>query len=109
MFRNILCAGIVVAVSYAIVMADVNGTLKSVSGTKITVNVKEKGEKKGMDKTFEAADNVKVVKMDKKNKVDVAGGLKSDELKAGVGVTLVESGGKVTEIVVKTAKKKDAK
>jgi hypothetical protein len=96
-------------VGYAIVMADVNGSFKSVSGNKITVNVKEKGEKKGTDKTFELADNVKVVKMDKKNKVDLAGGVKSEELKAGVGVTLVESGGKVTEIVVKTAKKKDAK
>src|SRR5262245_29161675 len=100
MLRNILCAAFLMVATFTFVMADVAGQLVGIDGNKITVKTKE-GEK-----TLEAAADVKVVKMDKKNKVEVAGGLKADELKKGAAVKLIETGGKVSEIVVGGGKKK---
>ncbi len=106
MVRSILCTGFMLIASVALVMADQEGTYVSNDGKKITISVKAKGEKKGTDKTFELADNVKVTKKDGKNFVEITGGLKAEELKAGAGVKLIEDGTKVKEIQVKVKKAK---
>ena len=66
---------------------------------------------KGEAKTYDAAKDVKVYKMDKKTKVDVAGGLTAPDFtdlgKKGLNVTLEVNGdNKVTEITIGGKKKK---
>ena len=64
-------------------------------------------------KTYDAIKDVKVYKMDKKTKLEVAGGLTAPEFtnlgKKGLAVTLnVNGDNKVTEITIGRGKKKKA-
>lgn len=116
MLRKMACAVVILGMAVGIAMAEeIKGSITKIAEGKVTVLVKSKEDKKGTAKDFELAANVKVSKMEGKNKVEVAGGVKADVFakldgKKGVAATLVVDGGKVTEIILAGApKKKDAK
>jgi hypothetical protein len=109
--RKFVGAVAILAVSFGIAMAEeIKGKITKIEGDKISiVSGKDKAPK-----TLDLAKDVKVSKMDKKDKVAVAGGLKAEQLqnidaKKGVNATLVTTDGKVTEIILGGGKKKDAK
>ena len=107
MLRTLACAVLILAATFTLASADeVKGRITKVDGDKIsfTTAPAAKGEK-GEMKTYDAAKDVKVFKMDKKSKLDVAGGLTAPELtdlgKRGLPVTLIVNGdNKVTEITI---------
>jgi hypothetical protein len=108
MFRNLACAGLVLAMTFAFVSAEeFKGKLLKVDGDKLNVTDAEKGEAK----TFDVVKDVKVYKVEKKTKSDVAGGLTAPELanigKKGLFVRLnVNGDNKVTEITITNKKYK---
>ena len=111
MLRNVLCAAVLVAVSFGLALADqVKGKITKIDGDKITLTTSpdtKAGTAGGETKTFDLDKNVKVVKG--KNRESVAGGLKAPELSnigpKGVNATVEVSGNKVTEIILATPKK----
>jgi hypothetical protein len=111
--RKFVGAVAILAISFGIAMAEeLKGKITKIDGSKITFQEK-KGKEYGDPKDYDAKD-AKVSKMDKKDKVAVAGGLSADELKnidakKGKQATINVEGGKVTEIILTGGKKKDAK
>src|SRR5687768_440222 len=103
MLRNILCAVFVLAVSFGIVAAETHkGKITKIEGNKITITNKDKESK-----TLEAAKDVKVYKMDGKEKAAVKGGLADLEVGKGLGATVITNDdNKVTEIILGGGKKK---
>ena len=115
MIRNLLCAAFVLTLSLGLAMADTikGARITKIEDGKITATVGAKKGEPGEVKTFDVAKDCKVCKMDKKDKVEVTGGLKADELKnidakKGIGATLEVTDGKVTEIILGGGKKKAA-
>lgn len=111
MMKRLMAALAVAICSVGIVLAaPVNGVITKIDGNKITVNTKDKATKKEETKTYEATANLKVVKMDKKDKIEVPGGLKAEPLKSigakGLPATLEVDGDKVSEITIKVKKDK---
>ncbi|HEX3315042.1 MAG TPA: hypothetical protein VHR72_09140 [Gemmataceae bacterium] len=112
MLRTLACAALILAVTFTLASAEeVKGRITKVEGDKIsfTVAPAAKGQK-GEMKTYDAVKDVKVYKMDKKTKLDVAGGLTAPEFanlaKRGIPVTLnVNGDNKVTEITIGRTKK----
>lgn len=121
MFRRLVCAMFVLALTVGITLAaEMRGVITKVEGDKITF-AEMKGKEKGPAKSYTVADNVKVFKgtynKDTK-KVEVgdaiAGGLKAQAFskigEKGVGAMIVtDASDKVTEIRVTGGKKKKAK
>src|SRR4051794_31889406 len=107
MLRKFVCAVAILGFSLGLALADeLKGKITKIDGDKITFQAFNKETKKlDAEKVFDAK-GAKVVKMDKKNKVDVAGGLKAEELgkdklgDKGVNATITTEGDKVTEIVI---------
>ena len=112
MIRNLLCAAFVLTLSLGLAMAEpVKGKITKIEDGKVTITVGAKKGEKGEAKTYDLAKDCKVCKMDKKDKVEVTGGLKADELKnldKGLNATIEVTDGKVTEIVIGGGKKKAA-
>ena len=113
MLRKFVCAIAVVGFSLGLALAeDINGRITKIDEKKVTFEASDKDNKGKFlaAKEYDLAKDVKVSKMDKKNKVEVAGGVKAEELTKigdkGVGATISVNDGKVTEIVLKGAKKK---
>ena len=114
--RKFVGAVAILAVSFGIAMAEeLTGKITKIDGGKITFEEKKKGDKEFQPaKTYETTADVKVSKVGKDGKVAVADGLKAAELqgidaKKGKGAKINVEGGKVTEITIVGAKKKDAK
>ena len=113
MLRTLASAALILALTFAVASADVvKGKITKIDGDTIsfTVAPAAKGEK-GEMKTYTAAKDVKVYKMDKKTKVDVAGGLTAPDFtdlgKKGLAASLEVNGdNKVTEITIGGKKKK---
>ena len=112
MLRNLVCASLVVAMTFALVSAEeIKGKLTKIDGDKISVNVGATKTEAGEAKTFDVLKDVKVYKVEKKTKTDVAGGLTAAEFKdigkKGLYVRLnVNGDNKVTEITIGGKKKK---
>jgi hypothetical protein len=105
MLRNLICLVAVLGVCFGLALAEpVKGKITKIDGGKVTLTTKDAG-----DKTYDVAKDVKVFKMDKKNKVAVDAGLKADELTnisgKGVNATVEVVDGKVTEIILGGKKK----
>ena len=111
MFRVLAGAALVLAMSFGIASAEsVKGKITRISGDTITFTAKAAKGQKGESKTYDASKDVKVYKMDKKTRLDVADGLKAAELqnlgKKGIQATLNVVDNKVTEITIGGKKKK---
>jgi|SRR5581483_11163138 len=108
MVRKFLCAVAILGISLGVAMAEeIKGKITKIDDKTVTVVAAK--EKAG--KTYDLAKDCKVCKLDKKNKVEVAGGLKAEALqnidpKKGVAATVVVTDGKVTEIILATKKTK---
>lgn len=113
MLRKFVCAVAVVGFSLGLALAeDLNGRITKIDEKKVTFQQADpdnKGKFKDA-KEYDLAKDVKVSKMDKKNKVEVAGGVKAEELtkigEKGLNATISVNDGKVTEIVLKGKKGK---
>jgi ABC-type nitrate/sulfonate/bicarbonate transport system substrate-binding protein len=109
LFRKAACAFAILALCVTFAMAEtVKGKITKIGDGKITVTTGKKGETKSMD--YEIAKDVKVLKQEGKDKVELQGGLKNEALqnigKKGVNATLNVDGNRVTEIVIGSGKKK---
>ena len=101
MLRKILCAVTILAISLSVAMAEtIKGKITKIDGNKITVVVGKE------TKELEASKDVKLFKMDGKEKVKVDGGLPGVKVGTkGKGATLEVTDGKVTEITFPGKKK----
>ena|SRR5947209_290001 len=113
MFRVLAGTALVIAMSFGVVSAEsVKGKITRISGDTITFTAKAPKGQKGESKSYDAAKDVKVYKMDKKTRLDVSDGLNAAELKnlgkKGVQATLTVVDNKVTEITIGGKKKKKA-
>jgi len=127
--RKFVCATVVTLVAITISLAaDYNGSVVSIEGNKITIQIKGKKGAPGEKKTFAVADNVVVKsgkvnfdKAAKKATVEegdaIEGGLKSatfneEAIKKGLNVRVTTEGEgdneKVTKVIVTKGKKKAA-
>jgi hypothetical protein len=125
MARRFVCAAVLTLVTCGVALADeFTAIITKVEGNKVTYHPAKfdpdtkKFEKSGVARPLEAAANVKVVKGGKYNKDSrkfenteaVEGGLKGPLLtkipSEGVTVIMYTEGGKITEIYIRTAKKK---
>lgn len=110
MLRKVACAFAILALCVGFAVAEqVKGRITKISGNKVTVVSGKKGETQ--TKEYELAKDVKVLKQEKKDKLELPGGLKNEALqnidgKKGVNATLEVTEGKVTEIIVAAPKKK---
>lgn len=103
MLRKILCAVTILAISMTVAMAkEIKGKITKIDGTKITFVEKDKEAK-----DLVALKDVKISKMDGKEKVAVDGGLAGVKIgEKGKGATLiVNDDNKVTEIIFQGKKK----
>ena len=110
MLKKFVCVFAIAAMCLGIDVCakEIKGKITKIDGNKITfVEAKQKDSK-----DYEASKEVKVCKMEKKNKNEVAGGLKAEPLqnidgKKGIQAMLVVGDdNKVTEIIL-GGKKKD--
>ena len=106
MFRVLAGAVLVGVMTFGVASAEtVKGKVTRISGDSLTITAKAavKGQK-GEAKSYDIAKDVKVYKMDKKTRLDVADGLKAAELqnlgKKGIQATLTVVDNKVTEITI---------
>src|SRR5262245_38894458 len=102
MLRKFVCAVAILSLSIGLAVAeDLRGRITKVDGSKLTFVTVEKDTKKvGDPKEYDVAKDCKVSKMDKKNKVEISGGIKAEELtkigEKGIGATISVNDGKVT-------------
>jgi hypothetical protein len=112
MLRNAVCAVVVLGLSFGISAAeDAKGKITKIDDKNVTLVVGKKADAK--TNNYEITKDCKFFKMDKKNKVDLADGIKSDvfkdiDPKKGVAATLTIVDGKVTEVIIGGKKKKNA-
>jgi hypothetical protein len=112
MLRTLASAALILALTFSVALADtVKGKITKIDGDTISITVGASKTEKGEMKTYTAAKDVKVYKMDKKTKVDVAGGLTAPDFtdlgKKGLAASLEVNGdNKVTEITIGGKKKK---
>ena len=109
MLRRLACAFAILALCVGFSMAEtIKGRITKIGDGKVTVETGKKGETKSAD--YEIAKDVKVLKQEGKDKVELQGGLKNEALqnigKKGVFATLEVDANKVTEIVIGGGKKK---
>ena len=111
LLRKVLCAVAILGLSIGLAFAeDITGRITKIDDKKVTVATGKKGDVKTTE--YDLAKDCKFSKMDKKNKVELADGVKNEafkeiDAKKGVGATLSVTEGKVTEIVLSGKKKKD--
>src|SRR5437016_14223058 len=98
MLRKIVCALFVLGVSLGIAMGDeLKGKIVKVGEKKVTFQTYDKKTKTvGEAKDYDLSKDVKVYKMEKKTKVDVAEGLKAEafskiDAEKGLQATIVTS------------------
>ena len=115
MLRKLVCAVAILGISFSVAMAEeLKGRITKVADSKVTFQVYDKETKKfGDAKTYEAAEDVKVNKMDDEKKVIVEGGLKASDFskinaETGLRAMINVTDGKVTEITLAGKKKKSA-
>lgn len=103
-----LCVGVTLAADKK-KGAAVAGKIKKVDAKEGTITVTVKVKKEEMDKEFKIAEDTKITIQDGDNKQELVGkkGLENDKLKEGAMVTILEEEGKVKEIKIGAAKKKD--
>jgi hypothetical protein len=107
MLRKVVGAVAILAITLGVAMAeDIKGKIVKISDTKVSVVAAKQKEAK----EYDIAKDCKVCKLDKKNKVEVAGGLKAEQLQnidpvKGIQATVVVTDGKVTEIILAGKKK----
>jgi hypothetical protein len=114
MLRKIVCALFVLGLSFGMAMGDdLKGKIVKIDDKKVTFQTFDKETKKfGEAKDYDIAKDVKVSKREKKkNKVEVADGLKAEAFtkisdKGLFAQITTSSDGKVTEIVLGGGKKK---
>jgi len=112
MWRNAIGAFVIVVLSVGLVVAEpVKGKITKIGDGKITVVSGKKGETKTTE--YDLAKDVKVLKLEGKDKLELQGGLKNEALqsidaKKGINAVVNVEGNKVTEIVISQKKKKDA-
>jgi hypothetical protein len=112
MLRKFVCASVVLVLAGTIALAEtVRGTITKITDDEVTITVREKGEKKGVEKTFKLTATAKVLKI--KGKDDTEDSKLSDLKKAvedskrGVlGSIEVNDDKKVTEIKYGTLRRK---
>ena len=103
MWRNIVCAGFIMAVCLGLATAEtIKGRITKAEGGKITVTTKE--DKTG--KEYEVAKDVKIVQGKDKTEVRSLSDLKVGEKGAFATIT-TDNAGKVTEIIIGGGKKKN--
>ena len=112
MVRNLICAVAILGLSIGLAFAeDITGRITKIDDKKVTVMTGKKGETKTTE--YDIGKDCKFAKKDKKNKIELADGVKNEafqniDSKKGLPATVSVTEGKVTEIVLQGKKKKDA-
>ena len=113
MVRNLACAALIVALTFALAPAsELKGKITRVTATTITITTTPPAGERAETKTLTVDKELMVFRMEKKKRVEVSDGLKAADFKNldknGVTATVIinDDVKRVTEITIGTGKKK---